>query len=223
MKKKKWAGLLLSGIMAAVLSGCGVASKIEFSDAEAAKEALNTASTIYFSGDLEAVNQTTNILADEKVAGYMEESGFVNTKWTVTVDDQTWFYLKLVNDGPVTEDEEDIVKAGTFGYYDENDNCLGYAQERARKSEEGSAYYIYYLDADGNPKDYYTDEKGNYTYDSEGNLIATGKAEMESMLSGRYCYVQIDMEEGSDTQIDFMDKMAMYITLYDELYDLNKS
>lgn len=219
MKNKKWAGLLISGILTVILSGCGVAARIEFPDAEAAKEALDTASNVYFSGDMDDVNQSTNILVNEKVAGYMEESGFVNTKWTVSVDDKTWFYVKSVTSGPITEDEEDIAKASTFGYYDENDNCLGYAQERARRSEEGSNYYIYYLDADGNPKDYYTDEYGTYTYDGEGNIIATGTAKMTGISS---CYVQIDMEEGSDTQIDFMDKMAMYIALYDELYDVNK-
>lgn len=111
MRINKLAGLLLAGVAAVgLLSGCGEGPET-ISDAQKAKEALDTASSIYFTGDVEAVNQKTDILADEKVAGHMEESGFFNTKWTITVDGETWFYMKIVTDEPINEDTDEYVSA----------------------------------------------------------------------------------------------------------------
>lgn len=80
MRKKGLRGLFLAGVVAAMFSGCGETSVVTISDAQEAKEALNTASSVCFKGDLEAVNQKTDILADGAIAGRMEESGFINTK-----------------------------------------------------------------------------------------------------------------------------------------------
>ena len=217
MKKVRGIGLLILAVTTVVLSGCGGGSEIAFSDVEAAKEALNTASVVSFSGDFEAVNQRTGVLADGQVAGYMEESGFLDPRWTITIDGTTWFYVKIVTDEPINENEGNVVKATTYGFYDANDTCLGYAQQQAVK---GQGYYnIYFLDADGNPKDYYADEDGKYIYDSEGNIIATGTAEYDGFFSSRYCHIQIEMEKDCNTQVNFMDRMAMYFRLYRDLND----
>ena len=49
----------------------------------------------------------------------------------------------------------------------------------------------------------------------DGNVIATADSGADAIGNG--CHIQIDMEEGCDVQMDFMDKMAMYIQQYDEL------
>ncbi len=215
MRKKGLRGLFLAGVVAAMFSGCGETSVVTISDAQEAKEALNTASSVCFKGDLEAVNQKTDILADGAIAGRMEESGFINTKWTVTVGGETWFYMKIVTDEPVNEDTDDYIAAATYGYYDENDKCLGYAQKRAIKGDESHAYYFYFMDAEQNLKDYRMEENGEYFTDMDGNMLA--EADSGEDVVGNGCQIQIDMEEGCDIQIDFMDKMEMYIQQYDEL------
>lgn len=215
MKRERRIGIILATIATTALCGCGGASTVAFSDEEAAKEALNTARTVHFDGDVKAVNQGTDILADEQVAGYMEETGFFNTRWTVSIDGNIWFYAKFVSDEPINENTDTLVSATTYGFYDANDTCIGYAQEQAVKGESGD-YYICYMDADGNPKDYYSNEKATQTYDSEGNLIATGTVDFNGFFESQHCYVEITAEEGSTTQMDFVDKMAMYLYLFSD-------
>ena len=215
MKRERRIGIILATIATTALCGCGGPSTVAFSDEEAAKEALNTARTVHFDGDVKAVNQGTDILADEQVAGYMEETGFFNTRWTVSIDGNTWFYAKFVSDEPINENTDTLVSATTYGFYDANDTCIGYAQEQAVKGESGD-YYICYMDADGNPKDYYSNEKATQTYDSEGNLIATGTVDFNGFFESQHCYVEITAEEGSTTQMDFVDKMAMYLYLFSD-------
>lgn len=214
MRIKGLAGLIFAGIAAVMISGCDSTPENIISDVDEAKKALNMASSVYFEGNLESVNQKTDILADGAVAGHMEESGFINTKWTVTVGDETWFYVKIVTDEPINEDTESYVTAATYGYYDENDNCLGYSQLRLVKGDV-EASYVYFIDADNNLKDYCMEETGAYVIDMDGNVIATADSGADAIGNG--CHIQIDMEEGCDVQMDFMDKMAMYIQQYDEL------
>ena len=59
------------------------------------------------------------------------------------------------------------------------------------------------------------EETGAYVIDMDGNVIATADSGADAIGNG--CHIQIDMEEGCDMQMDFMDKMAMYIQQYDEL------
>lgn len=213
MRKKGLAGLLLIGAMAVMLSGCDSPEVI--SDTQNAVEALNTAASIYLKGDLDQVNQKTDILADGKIAGRMEESGFLNTRWTITAGGTTWFYMKIVLHEPINEDGENYVSGATFGFYDENDNCLGYAQKRGILDDDSHAYDYYFMDADENLKGYRMEEQGEYFYDEDGNIIARADSAMD--FGGRGCHIQIDMEEGFDTHIDFMDKMVMYYEQLDEL------
>ena len=215
MKRERRIAVILATLATTVLCGCGGASAIAFSNEEAAKDALNTAGTVHFDGDVKAVNQGTDIQADGQVAGYMEETGFFDTKWTVSIDGNTWFYAKFVTDEPINENTDTIVSATTYGFYDADDTCIGYAQEQAVKGGSGG-YYICYMDADGNPKDYYSNEKATQTYDSEGNLIATGTVDFNGFFESQHCYVEITAEEGSTMQMDFMDKMAMYLYLFSD-------
>ena len=215
MKMKKLA-VLLALAAALVLPGCGEGPET-ISDAQEARNALDTAASIYFKGDLEEVNQKTDVQADGKVAGRMEESGLFNTKWTVTAGGESWFYMKFVTDEPINEDTEEYGTGNTFGFYDENDNCLGYAQKRFIPGGIDGNYYDYYyfMDAEGNLKDYCMDETGRYFLDMDGNVIARAESDMD--FGGKNCHIQIDMEEDCDAQIDFMDKMAMYYEQLDEL------
>ena len=56
MKREKRIAMILGTLATTVLCGCGGASAIAFSNEEAAKDALNTAGTVHFDGDVKAVN-----------------------------------------------------------------------------------------------------------------------------------------------------------------------
>ena len=81
-------------ILAAMLSGCGKSDRESYASAEEAKQAMNQCRTFVVEGDLEDVNQEGDILADGKRAGRLKETGILNTKWTVSVDGKTWFWIK---------------------------------------------------------------------------------------------------------------------------------
>ena len=211
------AGLVMGAGL--LLTGCTlvIPSQIEYPDADAAKEALNHATTVTFlTEDLEDVDTMGDILADEKIAAYMSQSGFWNVKWTVNVDDQDWFYLKNVTDEPIN-DVEGVISGTTYGYYDMDDNCLGYGQKRVITPEGGEkAWYIQFLDADGNVReDYYAIEDGTILLDSERNVIARVDGKIDMIGSG--CTINFVVEDGVDQEVDIKDKIVMTMPTFNEL------
>ena len=89
---------------------------------------------------------------------------------------------------------------------------VGYAQKRLFENENlEREYYLVFMDADGNLKDYLAEERGEELYDYEGNQIGSGKAELKDYI-GEKCYFEIDTETG--VSVDAVDKMAMYLQLF---------
>ena len=112
--KGKWRAFVGIFTAAYVLTGCGaISSPIEYDSADAAKEALQSASVLTVECNLEDADPAGNLLADGKIAGFMKNTGFINLKWTVSVDDVDWFYLKIVTDEPIN-DVEGIVSGTTY-------------------------------------------------------------------------------------------------------------
>ena len=211
MKTKRLTALLLAGAAAVTLSACGGPSDIEFADADAAKAALNNAQTIYLEGNYAAVKQKTDILADGKVAAYL-------TGKTVSINGETWFSIDFVTDEWINEDGEDYSPGTTYGYYDADGNCLGYAQQRGMGQDGDYTYYIYFMDAEGNLRPYFIEENGYYAWDEDGETIATGDwdADFRPAFMDDACHVEIDRYVRADVQIEFMDAMVMYLRLFDE-------
>lgn len=212
MKRRSIFSGLLVGSMVVLLSSCTVASDIDFSDSNEAKEAMNAATSILVEGDLDNINQAGDILADNQIAGFLEESGMIDTKWTISVNEDPWFYLKFVTDEDINNKDN---ASTTYGYYDSDDNCLGYAQlQYLENDDDDYSYYLIFMDENGNEKDYYASEDGDILYDSEGNEIGKGVAKQERKDSSK-CYVEIDTDK--DSEVDLVDKMAMYLKLYKNL------
>ena len=210
-RRKLVSAAMILCILAAMLSGCGKSDRESYASAEEAKQAMNQCRTFVVEGDLEDVNQEGDILADGKRAGRLKETGILNTKWTVSVDGKTWFWIKFVTDEPINN-IDGVIAGTTYGYYDENNQCLGYAQKRLFENENlEREYYLIFMDADGNPKDYLAEEHGEDLYDYEGNQIGSGKAELKGYI-GEKCYFEIDTEP--DVSVDAVDKMAMYLQLF---------
>lgn len=210
-RRKLVSAAMILCILAAMLSGCGKSDRESYASAEEAKQAMNQCRTFVVEGDLEDVNQEGDILADGKRAGRLKETGILNTKWTVSVDGKTWFWMKFVTDEPINN-IDGVIAGTTYGYYDENNQCLGYAQKRLFENENlEREYYLVFMDADGNLKDYLAEERGEELYDYEGNQIGSGKAELKGYI-GEKCYFEIDTETG--VSVDAVDKMAMYLQLF---------
>lgn len=210
-RRKLVSAAMILCILAAMLSGCGKSDRESYASAEEAKQAMNQCRTFVVEGDLDEVNQEGNILADGKIAGRLKETGILNTKWTVSVDGKTWFWMKFVTDEPINN-IDGVIAGTTYGYYDENNQCLGYAQKRLFENENlEREYYLVFMDADGNLKDYLAEERGEELYDYEGNQIGSGKAELKGYI-GEKCYFEIDTETG--VSVDAVDKMAMYLQLF---------
>ena len=213
-RRKRVSVTIMWCILAAVLFGCGKSDRESYASAEEAKQAMNQCRTFVIEGDLEDVNQEGDILADGKTAGRLKETGILNTKWTVSVDGKTWFWMKFVTDEPINN-IDGVISGTTYGYYDENNQCLGYAQKRLFENENlEREYYLIFLDADGNPKAYLAEEHGKELYDYDGNQIGSGKADLKGYI-GEKCYTEIDTDPG--VSVDAMDKMAMYLQLFSKL------
>ena len=79
------AGLLL-------LCGCSAAEeKLGYENADEAKEALTSAETIEIYFDLYGSKRKTKIVADGKVAGYLQKN-------TVYINEEEWFSIDYVED-----------------------------------------------------------------------------------------------------------------------------
>lgn len=215
--KKALVGVLVACGMV-MLTGCAVAKSLDFDSEEAAQNALDTASVVRFDGDdIKEVHQTGNIYADGKVAGFLQEEGFLNSQIIISMNDNTWMYQKIVEDEPSSEELPGEAMGSTYGIFDANDNGIAYVQERLMETDVfPRAYYLVFLDVDGNPTGYLADEEGKNVYDFDGNLVCTGSAQMNGVLGTDY-NVEITMEPGTDAQIDFAYKLGLYAKLY---YDL---
>ena len=84
------AGLLL-------LCDCSAAEeKLGYENADVAKEALASASSVRMRCDLDNVDASGNIYADEKAAAYMKNSGLFDQTWTISISGEEWFHMKIV-------------------------------------------------------------------------------------------------------------------------------
>lgn len=141
LHKIKWKAALLLGALGLLLTGCGSTPQMEYDSAEEAKQALTRAQTIEIYVDLYTPSSKTEILADGKVAAVLKGK-------TVYVDGEEWFHYDYVTDEPVNEDREGVLPGTTYGYYDKDGNCLGYAQEQITTTSRGRGCYIMFLDTE---------------------------------------------------------------------------
>ena len=121
------AGLLL-------LCGCSAAEeKLGYENADVAKEALASASSVRMRCDLDNVDASGNIYADEKAAAYMKNSGLFDQTWTISISGEEWFHMKIVTDEEINKMTK---SATTYAFYDPDNNLLGYAQERVTTPDQ---------------------------------------------------------------------------------------
>lgn len=200
------AGLLL-------LCGCSVAEeKLGYENADVAKEALASASSVRMRCDLDNVDASGNIYADEKAAAYMKNSGLFDQTWTISISGEEWFHMKIVTDEEINKMTK---SATTYAFYDPDNNLLGYAQERVTTPDQmPEAYYIIFLDADLNEKPYYASEDGHTIYTEGGTVIGSAKKEMD--WSGSQCNLYVNLEDNGTQVMDFQDKYALLDMMYDE-------
>ncbi len=79
--------------MTVVLSaGCEI-EEIPKAAVEDERQVLEETSSLAFTGDLDDITLTSDLTADGVIAGSIKETGFWNTKYTVTAGGEDWFYL----------------------------------------------------------------------------------------------------------------------------------
>jgi len=220
MKKMKKALCLMASILM-IASFCGC-DDLELTETESepvstdeSKEMLTNAQTLSFNYSSSSPSQKTDIKADGVKAGKMTEEGLFNVTWTVSIDDENWFYAKFVTDEPIN-DVEGVISATTYGAYDAEGNLLGYAQQQViEPAGKARDYYMVFLDADGNAKPYYSNEKGSVLWDYDGNVLAQGTSSIGILGST----IDIKTEDGVNVSIDPWDRIFMYIRVLDDLSD----
>ena len=202
---KKNLALLLAAVTAVLSAGCEI-EEVPRAAVEEERQVLEEASSLAYTGDLEDITLTSDLTADGVIAGSIKETGFWNTKYTVTAGGEDWFYLGDQKDNFIYN-LEGVNSGTTYAYYDMDDNCLGYAQTRIMETDGlEHDWYIVFLDADGNIRaDYLTDERCHYVMDFDGNVLGTCSATGET-FSDKY-EVKVQMNEGE--QMDLMDKVAI--------------
>ena len=218
-KQKRWRSwavmmTVLTGCL--WLTGCGKAPQMEFDSAEEAIEALDTAENIEIYADLYSEKKKTEILADGKVAGYLQGE-------TVYIDGEEWFSIDYVTDEPINEDG-----GTTYGYYDADGNCLGYAQDRYLDTMDGEKdSFLVFLDADGEELDYCSSRGGTILFDWDGSPVGKGYTGVDGVSFLRRFYTNIYKttfytDPEAQLTVDFMDRMAMFKKLqsdYRMVYD----
>lgn len=210
---RMWA-LLAIVAQALLLSGCGT-PQMEFDSADAAKEALNTAEHIEIYCDLYTPSSKTEIVADGKVAGYLKGQ-------TVYIDGEKWFSIDYVTDEPINN-VEGRSSSTTFGYYDADGNCLGYAQKQYLDTTDGGREeFLVFMDADGDELDYYSTNDGSVLFDADGNAVGTGYAGKKNIGYFRRVYTNVyrtefDTDPGAQMYVYFMDRMAMFQCLQEDI------
>lgn len=194
--KRKLLCLMLAAALTLALAACG-ADKLSGDEAWAALEGANT---LYLTGDLDDVNTFSDIKADEKIVGKVQEKGLINNTMIVTVNDTEQFYYKFVTSGEIMEG-----KVGTtYGCFDMDDNCLGYMQLRFG---DGTSRYAF-LNADGSEKSYYLDEELTTFLNADGEPIGSVEAELDSTISKNF-HIEIKTY-ATQEKVEYIDKLAVY-------------
>ncbi len=207
LQKLKWKTGLLLGFLTVLLTGCGSTPQMEYDSAEEAKQALARAQNIEIYVDLYTPRSKTEILAGGKVAAVLQGK-------TVYVDGEEWFHYDFVTDDPINKDREGVSTATTYGYYDKEGNCLGYAQKQCREMPGGYDYYMMFLDTEWNPLPYYSSEDGDTLYNEDGRAVGSGYAGKEGISLFQKLYTNVyrtvlETDEDAGVELDFMYRMAM--------------
>ena len=109
---KRNLALLLAAVTAVLSAGCEI-EEVPRAAVEEERQVLEEASSLAYTGDLEDITLTSDLTADGVIAGSIKETGFWNTKYTVTAggeDMETdglehgWYIVFLDADGNIRAD-----------------------------------------------------------------------------------------------------------------------
>ena len=89
---KRNLAVLLTAVTAILSAGCEI-EEVPRAAVEEERQVLEEASSLAYTGDLEDITLTSDLMADGVIAGSIKETGFWNTKYTVTAGGEDWFYL----------------------------------------------------------------------------------------------------------------------------------
>ena len=214
-------GILLVFLLLFIVtfSGCGNKTVLTGKTAE---KALQEAKTLNFSGNLDDTGSISDIEADGRIVGRVEEHGSLyDTHLRVIIGGKDKFFLRYVTGEPVNNQKKNV-SGTTYGYYNTKNECVGYAQERWIK---GKGYQLVFLDKKGKSrgcyavmKDYY-DEKDRATEIcvKKDKQIGTSVCRLDNYLK-RTFDVRIKKNKNKENNLEYLDMIAVY---WKENYNLH--
>ncbi|WKY47394.1 hypothetical protein Q5O24_13715 [Eubacteriaceae bacterium ES3] len=172
---------------------------------EQALAAMEDASVLLFRGDKERTNHRPEIYANGQLAGRFVETGFLDVKYAVEVDDSEIFHWEYWY-----EDVGEGIAATSYICYNGDGTVLGYAEETVIEFIDGSIEYEYlFYDADKNAKDYFMDETSLTIYSMDGKRLV----ETDTAVESENYDIHINTLENA--QVDLQDKVLMLVQQFD--------
>lgn len=162
MKRKLTHSIMLTLLFIVLITGCTPRSDMSTDDILAS---LNGISSLDTKCKADSMTPKDKILINESIVGLIKQTGLLNTKWTVSIQDTDLFYVKYVTNEEIN-DLENVISSTTFGCYDMNNTCLGYCQERVYTDKN---YCYVFLNPDYSEVGYYADDACDYLYSKDNS------------------------------------------------------
>ena len=210
---KKFAALAAVLCLIIILAGCGGDKMKKILTGKEAEAALQNAKTLDFTGDLDDTYASSDIVADGKIVGKVQEYGLLSdARLRVIVGGREKYYLKYVTGEPVNHKGKNP-SATTYGYYNQKHKCVGYAQERLI---DGKEYRFVFLDAKGKPTGSYADmmnyqengDEATELYQQKDRRIGHSVSQLEDYVNGLFTISMKTRDRGKNLR--YLDKIAVY-------------
>jgi hypothetical protein len=178
---------------------------------EEAYETMETAQQILIKGDLDDWTQKPSIWVDNHYLGNLVEKGIINWQIKLLAGKEEMFHIQFDD-----TDLDEGITANTYGYFDSDDQVIGYAEETLEPFEDGTKDYVYlFYNQYKNKKTYYYYEKDGWNiYNSNGNLIVQGNYDYKVFTSEYEITIT-----SYNKSVDLKDKMLIYVRVASYLQD----
>lgn len=172
---------------------------------EEAYQTMETAEQILIKGDFDDWTQKPSIWVDNHYLGNLVEKGIINWRVKLLAGEEEMFRIRYDD-----IDLDEGVTGNTYGYFDSDDQAIGYAEETLEPLKDGTKDYVYlFYDQNKNKKAYYYYGKDGWNiYNANGDLIVQGTYDYKAITS------EYEITITSYNQsVDLKDKMIIYVQL----------
>ena len=212
--------------MAMCLTACGGKdnAKLPVLSGQEAVDTFASSQSVYLTGDLNDVNTFSDVNADGYICGEVKETGIFNPGIVYEVDGEEKFHIEYY-----TGDEFDdcgYVTATAYVYYDNDNNVIGYAQERIVDEPVPHEFVMTFMDADKNMKGYYVYADDGFNDWADADTISVVNPNFEQVgtinigltsIISRSIAISMDLGEAAE-ELSEMDRVLIY---WKSIFELN--